>query len=467
MASRLTLKDMQEVAAHYSGKCLSKEYINVNTPLEWMCAKGHRWERDYDTVRQGGWCVQCAIAKRKEDRLEQIKQIAMDRGGKCLSKEYIQSKSKLEFECDKGHRWKALPNNITQGSWCLKCARQRMGEEQRDSIVTFYKIAAEHGGKCLSKEYLGGPNKIEFECEHGHRWKTLGISVKIGHWCPDCRYINNGLKRRDPIDVFNKIAKDKGGKCLSTEYINRDVPLKFECAEGHTWKTSGNLIKKGTWCPKCFNKKRGASQRDSIKTFQEIAKKHGGKCLSTKYINSNTRLEFECAKGHRWYTKAITIKHQGSWCPGCYSTTRGESLRDSIETYHRIAAEKGGKCISTEYKNKDSRLTFECAKGHIWQTVAQGVKNGTWCRVCSYIARAEAYKDVIETFQKIAKQHGGKCLSKEYVLWNSKLEFQCAKGHTWLALPKMIKQGYWCKQCANKPKNPNQNTPISLFIVVR
>jgi len=32
--------------------------------------------------------------------------------------------------------------------------------------------------------------------------------------------------------------------------------------------------------------------------MQQVAKKRGGKCLSEKYVNAKTKLEWECRKGH-------------------------------------------------------------------------------------------------------------------------------------------------------------------------
>ena len=68
---------MQNIARNHDGKCLSKEYIDLYAPLEWMCAKGHTWDAPYSIVRQGGWCVQCL---KKEQRLEELKEIAEAKG---------------------------------------------------------------------------------------------------------------------------------------------------------------------------------------------------------------------------------------------------------------------------------------------------------------------------------------------------------------------------------------------------
>ncbi|MFQ5714960.1 MAG: hypothetical protein ACE5GU_13090 [Candidatus Scalinduaceae bacterium] len=56
----------------------------------------------------------------------------------------------------------------------------------------------------------------------------------------------------------------------------------------------------------------------------------------------------------------------------------------------------------------------------------------------------------IEEMQKIAEECGGKCLSNLYVNNHTKLLWKCAERHKWKATPDTIKQGKWCKKCADK-----------------
>ena len=44
------------------------------------------------------------------------------KAGKCLSGEYTNERTKLLWECGKGHRWEALPLNIMAGTWCPYCS---------------------------------------------------------------------------------------------------------------------------------------------------------------------------------------------------------------------------------------------------------------------------------------------------------------------------------------------------------
>jgi len=122
------LEEMKEIAKRKGGKCLSKEYVNSQTKLKWKCREGHAWETKPNTIQSGSWCPVCANNANKlstEERrqyLKEMQQIAEKRGGKCLSSEYIDSKSKLKWQCKIGHVWETTPNGIKRGSWCLICS---------------------------------------------------------------------------------------------------------------------------------------------------------------------------------------------------------------------------------------------------------------------------------------------------------------------------------------------------------
>ena len=120
MTEKLPIEEMQEIAESRGGKCLSKEYINNQTKLEWICSEGHKWKTVPSSVKQGSWCPICAGNMKLT--IEEMQEIAESRGGKCLSKEYIGSLNKLKWQCAEGHKWEASPNNVKQGSWCHRCS---------------------------------------------------------------------------------------------------------------------------------------------------------------------------------------------------------------------------------------------------------------------------------------------------------------------------------------------------------
>lgn len=173
---------------------------------------------------------------------------------------------------------------------------------------------------------------------------------------------------------LKQLAEKKGGSCLSRVYRGVDKPLLWQCKHGHHWKaTPGNVKNKGSWCPFC-----GGTQRLSLDSLISLAREKGGKCLSKTYKNNEDKLLWECNKGHTWKAKVANVR-QGKWCPICYG-----NKRLSIKDMQEIATKRGGKCLSTDYKNATTKLLWECSKGHRWEATSAGVKNnGTWCPKCA------------------------------------------------------------------------------------
>jgi hypothetical protein len=200
----------------------------------------------------------------KKLTIGEMRQIASERKGKCLSLLYTNANSKLLWECENGHQWEAVPGSIKRGRWCPNCAGKHI------SIDDVKKFSASKGGKCLSEKYSGCEQLLLFECGKGHQWKTSWSKIKIGHWCHICA----GNKKLT-LEYCQLLAVHKGGKCLSKEYFNGKRKLKWECAEGHQWETIPRVIRLGGWCKKCSKRAVDIKNRIPSKTIKRIAKVRG------------------------------------------------------------------------------------------------------------------------------------------------------------------------------------------------
>ena len=239
---KITILDMQKFARDRGGECLSKEYIRGDCKLTWQCKEGHRWDATPHNIKKGRWCPICGW---QMGTLEEMQKLAKKRGGKCLSKEYINNKTELAWQCKKGHRWDAMPTHIQQGSWCPICGWQ-MG-----TLEEMQKLAKKRGGKCLSKGYENRITKLTWQCKEGHRWDAMPTHIKRGQWCPICAGTAPGT-----LEEMQEIAKKRGGKCLSKKYINSRAKLTWQCKEGHRWDALPSSIKQGHWCRFCAGKNR-------------------------------------------------------------------------------------------------------------------------------------------------------------------------------------------------------------------
>lgn len=317
----LTIEDMQAIAAARGGRCLSAVYVSSHTPLEWECARGHRWWAKATYVKHRTWCGICA-REAQRGTLSDMQRLAHERAGRCLSVEYVNGHTPLEWECAQGHRWWAKGAQVKRGTWCGACAK----EEQYGTLTDMQRLAYERGGQCLSVEYINVNTHLEWECVEGHWWRATPKRVKVGSWCPTCAR----KRRRLPLAEIQAAAEAMGGRCLSQEYVNSSTPLQFECAAGHRWWALPPNVRKGHWCQLCqFDR-----MRSTIDQMRTLAASHDGRCLSAAYISARHPLQWECRLGHVWSSKPAVVC-QGKSCPLCAnlnrSTKRSKRLKYDYE----------------------------------------------------------------------------------------------------------------------------------------
>jgi len=59
-------------------------------------------------------------------------------------------------------------------------------------------------------------------------------------------------------------------------------------------------------------------------------------------------------------------------------------------------------------------------------------------------------KLTLAEIQADAARRGGRCLSETYVDSLTLMDWECGQGHRWRAVPHAIRQGHWCKKCADE-----------------
>lgn len=157
------------------------------------------------------------------------------------------------------------------------------------------------------------------------------------------------------IKDCQNIAKSKGGKYLSSEYLGYNVKAKWECKNGHQWFQSFHIIakkggNKGTWCPYCT---RTHPKGYTIEYFQKYANIHNGKCLTIEYNGRKSRLQFQCnVCQFIWETSPTSILCSESWCPKC---------ANNLRTERRKCKNCGKECNRPEkyYCNINCKLEYE------------------------------------------------------------------------------------------------------------
>jgi hypothetical protein len=366
------------------------------------------------------------VDDRQRALFEHYRRLAEKRGGRLVSRAYVNSGTHLEWECEEEHRWWAIPASINKGSWCGRCA----GVAPL-TLADMHAIARAHGGKCLATEYTNLKEPLPWECKEGHRWTAPARHMRsAGTWCPRCA-------GKATLEDLRAIAKRHGGELLSTEAKGAHDKYDWRCKLGHVFSaTRASVDLHGTWCPTCNKASHG-----SLARMRQIAKKRGGRCVSTEYVSSTDKLDFVCAERHAFsMSPAAVINH---WCPTCGLGVGRKRPKLGIDDLHDTAAARGGKCLSKEYFGVRAFYEWQCARGHRWKSKGQSVRAGRWCWECAHMIVG-----TIDGFRAYAADQGGACLSDDYEGLRTMLRFRCKKRHRFELMAAAVKTGVWCPTCA-------------------
>lgn len=184
------------------------------------------------------------------------------------------------------------------------------------------------------------------------------------------------------------------------------------------------------------------AKKYTIEDMRVLALKNNGKCLSEKYINCDTNLEWQCECGNIFPMRPYCVKI-GQWCPKCKG-----GVRHNLDVLKNKAQQYGGECLSTEYINSSTKYLWQCSNGHQFKTTWSNVQNQqSWCPQCyNYIGEQlsrfifESLTDykfnktrkLIKSFEidgycerlKLAFEYNGEQHYKEISHWNNSLKEQ-------------------------------------------
>ncbi len=185
---------------------LSKEYVNSRSKLKYRCPKGHIHSICWDSWWNGSRCFIC-FGKIKKT-MEFVRSEFEKEDYVLLSTEYINAHKKLNYICQEGHQHSISWNHWKSGKRCFYCA----GQDK--PVIEFIRSEFEKESyKLLTRDYKNNKQKLDYICPNNHKHSITWSKWQQGQRCPYCKgSISKGeIEVRDFIKSLNikVLANDK------------------------------------------------------------------------------------------------------------------------------------------------------------------------------------------------------------------------------------------------------------------
>lgn len=173
----------------------------------------------------------------------------------------------------------------------------------------------------------GSGIKVWWVCSKGHEWKATVSKIIQGQNCPYCSnkkvyhsILDNNIQLGNSlVNRFPEIAKEwhpyKNGDLKPEEVVfGSHKRVWWRCIKGHEWEnTVAHRTKRGQGCGICSGRGKGIVTINEVK---ELFRQENCMLLEKDYINSTTKMKYQCSCGNESYITFSKFK-QGQRCKRC------------------------------------------------------------------------------------------------------------------------------------------------------
>ena len=250
---KLTYEEVKEYIESFGYKLLSKEYISSSEKLKIKCPQGHIYDVKFNNFKNGNRCPECQRIYRYT--FDDIKEIVENKGYKLLSKEYVNNNTKLSFLCPNGHEYETIFSCFQQGHRCPECAKEYYGDYCKLKYEDVKEYIESFGYKLLSEAYVNNNTKLIICCPNGHNYHVRYANFKQGNRCPYCKRIDYKEVKMEVekfgyklLSTFNDIAEKLNG----TVGISTNIKVKCPNPNHEIYEVKlSKFINRKDRCPYC------------------------------------------------------------------------------------------------------------------------------------------------------------------------------------------------------------------------
>jgi hypothetical protein len=424
------------------------------------------------------------VPDRNANYLEAAQALVTALGGRLITTEYRNAKSRIDVECANHHRFATNYDRLRQRKWCRLCYLAKRDNKLKFTVDDMRRVAQDRGGDCLSTAYRGMKVKLQWECrEHGEFVATPNNVVHNNEWCPDCGELTKGRAQRPLPDVMAYV-QEHGGEIVEglASYAGSKSRIGIRCANGHTWSaTTGSLLYARSWCPHCrrllgesmvrrilevtfrerFEKCRphflrqgntGALELDGYASDLALAFEYQGPHHARSDQAARDRKKRRLCRQHGVRLLVIPCLKQPSIPelaiviarllkkshPGIVvAQPAGPTFPRELAELRELAAARGWTLLEDEYHGETVPHRWKCSVGDhpAWLAEPYRIRKGVRCAHCVGVGRKN-----IAWLRRSAAAYELEVLSATYRGTNHKYSWRCRRGHEFSAILSNLKQ---------------------------
>jgi hypothetical protein len=441
-----------------------------------------------------------------KEELMKAQLIAKSFEGELLTKEYINSKTKMLWQCSNSNHPSFLKTlqKVKLSQWCQYCAKEGnkkiFNKDIIDNInnnkINEIKILLENTATLLSTEYKSLNASFEVECNKckGINKTNFEAILNKEYNCVHCFSVKNkGLLKA------KELASAMSGTLISKIYMGNKDKLEWKCAnEKHlSFFLSYNKVSSAKqWCPECkvedilrekeIRKKEKLINKINIKqtkSLMEIRKLNFSK-IKNKLKNQNILIKDEIFKNQNQRVSLICNICANEWSVVASSISKGIkgcTICNPKKYILKTKNKRANKDLRINVENKLKELggevleylplgvgRFKCGvKDHkSWATKIKYIVDGSWCKECNFEHKRKTNRDNINI---LALRKNGTCLNAN-IYKNNKtlLKWKCSNEEhsSWNASYHTINTlGSWCPECATNNKSENRTREMLEYLL--
>jgi len=310
---------------------------------------------------------------------------------------------KVWWKCEKGHEWKASPNErtsrATNGNGCPYCSGKRACED--NCLATLNPDLAKEWHPTLNGDLtpydvtVCSGKEIWWRCSKGHEWKAR-VAGRKKSCCPYCS--GNRVCEDNCLATLNPELAKEWHATLNGELSPNDVTCGSEkevwwkCEKGHEWKTRVAQRAKGNGCPYCSGQR--VCEDNCLATLNPGLAKEWHSTLNGELTpndvtcGTDKKVWWKCRKSHEWQAR-ISERTNGNGCPYCSGKRACED--NCLATINPDLAKEWHSILNkdiTPYditRGSQKKVWWQCSENpkHVWQATVKSRNGGNGCPYCS------------------------------------------------------------------------------------